>query len=173
MILSLTRTTRVGYLRDLRRLTVALSRARLGLYVLGRRAIFENCYELREAFRLLFLGEDKLQLVTGEMYPTIRLLGDEAKSTEMVGVEHLGRYVFEMTQAKVAALRRGGAALAPEENNLMTRVEEDGEEGDVILDEDEDVEEDEEEEEENEEEARVAEDAAEGGEDLEMGDMPE
>lgn len=173
MILSLTRTTRVGYLRDLRRLTVALSRARLGLYVLGRRAIFENCYELREAFRLLFLGEDKLQLVTGEMYPTIRLLGDEAKATEMVGVEHLGRYVFEMTQAKVAALRRGEAALAPEENNLMARVEEDGEEGDVILDEDEDVEEDEEEEEEEEEEARVAEDAAEGGEDLEMGDMPE
>lgn len=173
MILSLTRTTRVGYLRDLRRLTVALSRARLGLYVLGRRAIFENCYELREAFRLLFLGEDKLQLVTGEMYPTIRLLGDEAKATEMVGVEHLGRYVFEMTQAKVAALRRGEAALAPEENNLMTRVEEDGEEGDVILDEDEDVEEDEEEEEEDEDEARVAEDAAEGGEDLEMGDMPE
>lgn len=173
MILSLTRTTRVGYLRDLRRLTVALSRARLGLYVLGRRAIFENCYELREAFRLLFLGEDKLQLVTGEIYPAIRLLGDEAKATEMVGVEHLGRYVFEMTQAKVAALRRGEAALAPEENNLMTRVEEDGEEGDVILDEDEDVEEDEEEEGEDEEEARVAEDAAEGGEDLEMGDMPE
>lgn len=173
MILSLTRTTRVGYLRDLRRLTVALSRARLGLYVLGRRAIFENCYELREAFRLLFLGEDKLQLVTGEMYPTIRLLGDEAKATEMVGVEHLGRYVFEMTQAKVAALRRGETALAPEENNLMTMVAEDGEEGDVRLDEDEAAEEDQEEEDEEEEEARVAEDAAEGGEDLGMGNMPE
>lgn len=172
MILSLTRTTRVGYLRDLRRLTVALSRARLGLYVLGRRAIFENCYELREAFRLLSLGEDKLQLVTGEMYPTIRLLGDEAKATEMVGVEHLGRYVFEMTQAKVAALRRGEAALAPAENQ-MTMVEEDGEEGDVRLDVDEDAEEDQEEEDEEEEEARVAEDGPEGGEDLEMGDMPE
>lgn len=179
MILSLTRTTRVGYLRDLRRLTVALSRARLGLYVLGRRAIFENCYELREAFRLLFLGADKLQLVTGEMYPTARLLGDEAKATEMVGVEHLGRYVFEMTQAKVAALRRGETVLAPVENNLMIRVEEDGEEGDgeegdVVLREDEEVEEDEEEGE-GEEEALVdvAEDATEGGEDLEMSDMPE
>lgn len=170
MILSLTRTTRVGYLRDLRRLTVALSRARLGLYVLGRRTIFENCYELREAFRLLFLGEDKLQLVTGEMYPTIRLLGDEAKATEMVSVEHLGRYVFEMTQAKVAALRRGETVLAPEEKNLVNRVEEDGEDVDLVLKEDEDVEEDEEE-----EEARVdmAEDAAEGGEDLEMSDIPE
>lgn len=174
MILSLTRTTRVGYLRDLRRLTVALSRARLGLYVLGRRAIFENCYELREAFRLLFLGADKLQLVTGEMYPTARLLGDEARATEMVGVEHLGRYVFEMTQAKVAALRRGETVLAPVENNLMIRVEEDGEEGDVVLKEDEEVEEDEEEGE-GEEEALVdvAEDATEGGEDLEMSDMPE
>lgn len=173
MILSLTRTTRVGYLRDLRRLTVALSRARLGLYVLGRRAIFENCYELREAFRLLFLGEDKLQLVAGEMYPTIRLLGDEAKATEMVGVEHLGRYVFEMTQAKVAALRRGETALAPEGNNVMTRVGEDGDEGDVMLEEDEDAEEDEGEEVEEETRVDMAEDAAEDGEDLEMSDMPE
>lgn len=108
------------------------------------------------------------------MYPTVRLLGDEAKATEMVGVEHLGQYVFEMTQAKVAALRRGETVLAPLENNLMIRVEEDGEEGDVVLKEDEEVEEDEEEEE-GEEEARVdvAEDATEGGEDLEMSDMPE
>lgn len=171
MILSLTRTTRVGYLRDLRRLTVALSRARLGLYVLGRRAIFENCYELREAFRLLFLVEDKLQLVTGEMYPTIRLLGDEVKATEMVGVEHLGRYVFEMTQAKVAALRRGETALSPEKNNLVIRAEEDGEGAEALLDEDEEAEEDEEDE--DEEEARIADDAAKVGEDMEMGNMPE
>lgn len=110
------------------------------------------------------------------MYPTVRLLGDEAKATEMVGVEHLGRYVFEMTQAKVAALRRGETVLAPMENSLITRVEEDGEEGDVVLKEDEELEEDEgEEEEEEEQEARVdmAEDATEGGEDLEMSDMPE
>lgn len=177
VILSLTRTTRVGYLRDPRRLTVALSRARLGLYVLGRRAVFENCYELREAFRLLFLGADKLKLVTGEMYPTARLLSDEAEATEMVGVEHLGRYVYEMTQAKVAALRSGEAVLVPVEKNLI-RVEDDREEGDVLLKENEEIEEDEEEEEEEEEgeeQARidVAEDAAEGGEDLEMSDMPE
>ena len=42
MILSLTRTSRVGYLRDIRRLTVALSRARFGLYILGRREVFET-----------------------------------------------------------------------------------------------------------------------------------
>uniref|UniRef100_A0A1I7VRA8 AAA_12 domain-containing protein n=2 Tax=Loa loa TaxID=7209 RepID=A0A1I7VRA8_LOALO len=36
IILSLVRTRNIGHLRDVRRLVVALSRARLGLYVLGR-----------------------------------------------------------------------------------------------------------------------------------------
>ncbi|MCJ1466739.1 hypothetical protein MMC07_005359 [Pseudocyphellaria aurata] len=116
VILSLTRTSRVGYLRDIRRLTVALSRARLGLYILGRRAVFESCYELRQAFQLLFRREDKLQLVTGEVHPTGRQLEqtkpeDVPGITEMVGVEHLGQYVFEMTQAKTEALKKGESVV--------------------------------------------------------------
>ncbi|OAA56641.1 dead helicases superfamily protein [Niveomyces insectorum RCEF 264] len=144
IILSLTRTSRVGYLRDIRRLTVALSRARLGLYVLGRRAVFEACYELREAFALLLRRPDKLTLVTGELWPTTRPLvaapattappaavGGKAKKTDasaavdansatttepvpgeavMEGVEHLGQYVFEMTQTKAQQLQAEEAA---------------------------------------------------------------
>jgi intron-binding protein aquarius len=113
VILSLTRTTRVGYLRDIRRLTVALSRARLGLYILGRRVVFEACFELKEAFDRLLRRPDKLALATGEMYPTARLLDNETPSTEMEGVEHLGQYVYEMTQAKVAALKANGGVLPP------------------------------------------------------------
>lgn len=140
VILSLTRTSRVGYLRDIRRLTVALSRARLGLYILGRRAVFESCYELREAFQLLLRREDKLQLVTGEVHPTGRRLkeeeGDEVpNTTEMVGVEHLGQYVFEMTQAIVEAVKKGetavtgGGALALDEpDQEMSLVEYDDDE---------------------------------------------
>lgn len=105
MILSLTRTSRVGYLRDIRRLTVALSRARLGLYILGRREVFESCYELKEAFDRLLKRPDKLTLMTGETFPTQRLLDDEAEGTEMEGVEHLGQYVYEITQAKIASLK--------------------------------------------------------------------
>ncbi|KAL2866851.1 RNA helicase aquarius [Aspergillus lucknowensis] len=104
VILSLTRTRTVGYLRDVRRLTVALSRARLGLYILGRREVFESCYELKPAFDLLFQRPDKLMLAPGEMYPASRLVGDEVQGTTMEGVEHLGQYVFEMTQAKVKAM---------------------------------------------------------------------
>lgn len=104
MILSLVRTRTVGYLRDVRRLTVALSRARLGLYILGRREVFESCYELKPAFDILLQRPDKLMITTGEMFPTSRRLDDTVDGTAMEGVEHLGQYVFEMTQAKIKAL---------------------------------------------------------------------
>ncbi|CZT52224.1 related to NAM7-nonsense-mediated mRNA decay protein [Rhynchosporium secalis] len=120
IILSLTRTSRVGYLRDVRRLTVALSRARLGLYVLGRREVFESCTELKPAFDILLKRSDKLQLVAGELWPSQRILKDEEGSavpgqTEMSGVEHLGQWVFDMTNTKVEELRaqRGLPAGAP------------------------------------------------------------
>ncbi|KAK4193968.1 P-loop containing nucleoside triphosphate hydrolase protein [Podospora australis] len=110
IILSLTRTSRVGYLRDIRRLTVALSRARLGLYILGRREIFEACYELREAFELLLKRPDKLTLAAGELWPSKRVLAEEADletvpgETVIENVMHLGQYVYEMTQTKIQTL---------------------------------------------------------------------
>lgn len=129
VILSLTRTSRVGYLRDIRRLTVALSRARLGLYILGRREVFESCYELREAFDRLLKRPDKLTLVTGETFPTQRLLNDEIDGTEMEGVEHLGQYVYEMTQAKITVLKgeNDGRGVLPTvvEDQEMGDAEED------------------------------------------------
>lgn len=109
IILSLTRTSRVGYLRDIRRLTVALSRARLGLYILGRREVFEACFELREAFELLLQRPDKLTLVTGELWPSSRVLSEEGKEvageTVMENVDHLGQYVYEMTNTRIKQLR--------------------------------------------------------------------
>ncbi|KAH8154238.1 uncharacterized protein LAJ45_02006 [Morchella importuna] len=111
VILSLVRTKRVGYLRDIRRMTVALSRARLGLYILGRRQVFESCYELSEAFnRLLENKSDKLQLVTGEMWPATRKPGEDVEAAEMSNVEHIGQYVYEMTTTKIESMKaaRGG-----------------------------------------------------------------
>jgi hypothetical protein len=59
---------------------VALSRARLGLYVFCRRSLFELCLELAPAFKRLLLktveqpvGESQLQLVPGEGWPATRL----------------------------------------------------------------------------------------------------
>ncbi|KAH8169576.1 AAA domain-containing protein [Sarocladium implicatum] len=140
IILSLTRTSRVGYLRDVRRMTVAMSRARLGLYVLGRREVFEACPELRPAFDILLARPDKLMLTTGEMWPTERpLLEDDGAAVDgeaaMENLEHLGKYVYEMTGTRMQQLEREsgvpmGKEVIPEEQ------EEDGaEDGDGEADE--------------------------------------
>lgn len=50
ILLSLVRTKAVGHLRDVRRLVVAMSRARLGLYIFARVSLFKNCFELTPAF---------------------------------------------------------------------------------------------------------------------------
>ncbi|CAH8609976.1 unnamed protein product [Dicrocoelium dendriticum] len=53
ILVSLVRTRTVGHLRDVRRLIVALSRARLGLYLFARIEQFATCPELKPAFDLL------------------------------------------------------------------------------------------------------------------------
>ncbi|EGX89160.1 DEAD helicases superfamily protein, putative [Cordyceps militaris CM01] len=132
VILSLTRTSRVGYLRDVRRMTVAMSRARLGLYILGRREIFEACHELRPAFDILLSRPDKLMLVTGELWPAQRpalaledggAAGQVENEVVMEGVEHLGQYVFEMTSTKAKQLESENKMV----DVVETIMEEDGE----------------------------------------------
>ncbi len=97
--------------------------------MLGRRAVFEACYELREAFDRLLRRPDKLALVTGEMWPAERVLpaqegedGEVQNEAVMEGVEHLGQYVFEMTQTRVELVRA-------ERGLLPSTVEEVGVEG--------------------------------------------
>lgn len=121
IILSLVRTRSIGYLRSIRRLTVALSRARLGLYILGRRSVFESVFELKPAFDILLQRPDKLELVTDEMFGETRRPVDAAGpvpgEAQMQDVEHLGRYVYEMTKAKVEAIKANGGVMpstAPE-----------------------------------------------------------
>lgn len=76
-------------------------------------------------------------LTTGEMFPATRLLTDEVEGTEMEGVEHLGQYVFEMTQAKVEMLKRGEKVLPPREVEVGVIEDEemDGEAGEPKVEE--------------------------------------
>ncbi|CAJ0632961.1 435_t:CDS:2, partial [Entrophospora sp. SA101] len=72
ILLSLVRTKSVGHIRDVRRLIVAFSRARLGLYVFCRKKLFENCYELTPTLNKLLERPDTLQIKVNEMFPSDR-----------------------------------------------------------------------------------------------------
>lgn len=138
IILSLVRTRSIGYLRDIRRLTVALSRARLGLYILGRRSVFESVFELKPAFDVLFRRPDELALVTDEMYgATQRKVTDVEGEVEgeavMQGVEHLGTYVYEMTKAKMEAMKANGSALPTREVRMVDVVDDEVDKEENVL----------------------------------------
>ncbi|XP_034693075.1 RNA helicase aquarius-like [Vitis riparia] len=100
ILLSLVRTRFVGHLRDVRRLVVAMSRARLGLYVFCRRSLFEQCYELQPTFQLLLQRPDHLALNLNETTSfTDRHVADPGLVQLVSGVEEMGGIVnFKMHQ---------------------------------------------------------------------------
>nr|XP_002131605.1 RNA helicase aquarius [Ciona intestinalis] len=96
IILSLVRTKHVGHIRDVRRLVVAMSRARLGLYVFARVSLFSNCFELSPAFRQLMSRPLNLGIVTGEKYPPKMLRSPGNSHLTMTDMTHMHRYVYDM-----------------------------------------------------------------------------
>ena len=67
VLLSLVRTKTPGHVRDIRRLVVAMSRSRLGLYVFGRVSLFKNCLELTPTISALLQNPTKLVLKHEEL----------------------------------------------------------------------------------------------------------
>ena len=90
---------------------------RLGLYVFGRRELFEPCIELRPTFSQLLLLPDKLLLLPTERHPTSR----PAEDVPVDGCVSVGG-LQEMV-ALVAALterdRREREALYPADDDPM------------------------------------------------------
>lgn len=111
--------------------------------------MFESCYELHEAFSLLLQRTDKLALVTGELWPSERVLATEVNAVEplagettMESVEHMGSYVWQMAQERVAQLRKEQGL--PEEVPVKSTVEDEAKLLDQIPEEGEEEEEEEE-----------------------------
>jgi len=101
ILLSLVRTKTVGHLRDVRRLVVALSRARLGLYIFCRTKVFTNCFELRPAFAQLMARPEELKLVHGdaliERYDGSPAKDREKQSCGVSNVVEMGTLIANMT----------------------------------------------------------------------------
>ncbi|XP_067939363.1 RNA helicase aquarius-like [Watersipora subatra] len=122
ILLSLVRTKTVGHLRDVRRLVVAMSRARLGLYVFGRVSLFQNCVELTPTFSQLTERPLKLHLLPTEVYPTQRPLEHvPAKGEAMVvtDMQAMTFFVYDMYNSQVQLMSESQAAMPepPSSNN--------------------------------------------------------
>ena len=104
VLLSLVRTRSVGHLRDVRRLVVAMSRARLGLYVFCRLKLFEGCLELAPAFGRILTRPSVLEVVPEERYRgregQVARKENEGPAPGMgfrvEGVEHMGVLLQQM-----------------------------------------------------------------------------
>lgn len=72
VLLSLVRTRTPGHVRDPRRMVVAFSRARLGLYIFGRWSLFNRLPEISRFLQPLRPRPQKLSLVSGESHPCPR-----------------------------------------------------------------------------------------------------
>ncbi|CAJ0573087.1 unnamed protein product, partial [Mesorhabditis spiculigera] len=132
IILSLVRTANIGHIRDVRRLVVALSRARLGMIVLGRASLFRNCYELTPAFTQLCARPLKLQLVPSETYPATRKVSEPPKKEDVVQIENTEQmchfvhqfysanmeHLMAEYEANMAAMREARKATLPPEHDL-------------------------------------------------------
>lgn len=108
VLLSLVRTSAVGHIRDTRRLVVAMSRARLGLYIFCRQSLFESCVELMPVVSQLVVAgsSSKLSLVLGEGYPTQRQEKEPVAaslSADIEDVTAMGLLVYGMIQKGASA----------------------------------------------------------------------
>ena len=102
ILLSFVRTSSVGYMRDIRRLVVATSRARYGFYAFGRREIFNNCHDLKQTMDIFNSKPCKLQLIQGEHFNSTNRkackLVTDSSLFEVEDVETLGTIVYSMQQ---------------------------------------------------------------------------
>ena len=124
VLLSLVRTKEVGHIRDKKRLIVALSRARLGLYVFGREKLFRECPDLSHSLANFWERPSQLSLELGERYrdssslpvgTSRKLVVSDAppkkgksktiphETRSIADVVEMGSFVYELIQKEAAA----------------------------------------------------------------------
>jgi len=110
ILLSLVRTYNVGHLRDVRRLVVAMSRARLGLYVFARVSLFKNCFELQPAFNILMKRPQQLYICPNELHPGTRQASVSAPNPLIVyDMPMMSKFVQDFYEKKVKQLKIAAA----------------------------------------------------------------
>lgn len=124
ILLSLVRTQSVGHLRDPRRLVVAFSRARLGLYVVCKKQLFNGCHELRQTFAQFASMPAALALVQNELYGTKRSVAAPVPAPYLVrDVTHLSQLVGSAEVAVRAQIKKQEAEEAARQKELALQMQ--------------------------------------------------
>lgn len=113
ILLSLVRTKAVGHLRDVRRLVVAMSRARLGLYIFGRVSLFKDCFELQPVFKILLKRPTKVHLLPEEIFPGERKINDkiEAEPKIVENMTEMADFVYKFYLKRVNDMKENMESL--------------------------------------------------------------
>mmetsp|Transcript_24668 Transcript_24668/g.74027 ORF Transcript_24668/g.74027 Transcript_24668/m.74027 type:complete len:1168 (-) Transcript_24668:95-3598(-) len=98
ILLSLVRTKNVGHLRDIRRLIVAMSRARLGLYVFGRISTFRACNDLQPTMATFLEKPSRLAIAFGDILygQPGRKLQIPCTSIHIQGIKEMGVLIKQL-----------------------------------------------------------------------------
>ena len=96
IILSLVRSKKVGYLRDIRRFIVSLSRAKKGLFIFGNWNLFNNCIELNDTFKIL---REKYNYKSRKL--EICLEGKKKEEIQVDDFRHMYRLVQELLKLAI------------------------------------------------------------------------
>ncbi|XP_074091147.1 RNA helicase aquarius isoform X2 [Macrotis lagotis] len=130
ILLSLVRTRAVGHLRDVRRLVVAMSRARLGLYIFARVSLFQNCFELTPAFNQLTARPLHLHIIPTEHFPTTRKNGEKPSHPVQIikNMPQMANFVYNMYMHMIQSTHHYNQALLPppamvEESDIVPNQE--------------------------------------------------
>ncbi|RNA15941.1 intron-binding aquarius isoform X2 [Brachionus plicatilis] len=121
ILLSLVKTRNVGHLRDVRRLIVAMSRARLGLYIFCRCQLFRSCYELTPVFNILTQRPTKLCMLPSEFFPTERMLSDEVNGGSMAvnDMPEMTQFVFDFYKSRLEAWKKNKREMEIVQQRLL------------------------------------------------------
>jgi len=138
VLLSLVRSRHIGHIRDIRRLIVAMSRARLGLYVFGRFEVYDNCYELRNTMNLFKQKSLNLEILLNDSYPTKRHIGDKQTGIKVQDFTHMYKIVQEIIKIQQTLKIQTNISKQKELNEKLAKQEKEKE--DKVVDKVEEIE---------------------------------
>uniref|UniRef100_A0A672MSB9 Intron-binding protein aquarius n=1 Tax=Sinocyclocheilus grahami TaxID=75366 RepID=A0A672MSB9_SINGR len=123
IILSLVRTKAVGHLRDVRRLVVAMSRARLGLYIFARVSLFQNCYELTPAFSQLTARPLQLHIRPHQYYSSVSTAGASHLNMVVKNMPEMANLVYNMYMHMIQSMQQHRQQLLDPPRQLLSSEE--------------------------------------------------